>query len=79
MSMKKCLSGEHQDKQQNQEDSYNSNFMVLNPPSIKDDPEPQTAMHPRMLYEIMKQIKQNGSINSSEIVDLIGKFEDINQ
>ena len=32
-----------------------------------------------MLYEIMNKIKQSGSINSSEIVELIGKFEDINQ
>lgn len=77
MSMKKCLSGEHQDKQESKKDSENSNFMMVNPVVIKD--EPQTALHPRMLYEIMNKIKQNGSINSSEIVDLIGKFEDVNQ
>ena len=31
-----------------------------------------------MLYEIMNQIKANGSINSQEISELLGKFEDLN-
>ena len=52
--------------------------MVISPNNI-EEPESKFAMHPRMLYEIMNKIKQNGRINSSEIVDLIGKFEDVNQ
>jgi hypothetical protein len=32
------------------------------------------ALHPRMVYEIMNQIKANGSINSQEITTLLGKF-----
>ena len=41
------------------------------------DPEFQN-IHPRMIYHIMNHIKMNGSVDSSEIIDIISKFKDIN-
>ena len=35
-------------------------------------------VHPRMVYEIMKYISQNGKIDSSQIHEILVKFEDVN-
>ena len=35
-------------------------------------------LHPRMIYEIINHIKFQGKIDSSEIVDILGKFSDLN-
>ena len=58
LSMKKCLSGEHQDEQKI--DQKKNSFVVVSPTVIKE-PEPPVIedkkYHPRMLYEIMNKIK----------------------
>ena len=35
-------------------------------------------LHPKMLYHIMNHIKMNGSIDATEMLDLLNKFSDIN-
>jgi hypothetical protein len=35
-------------------------------------------VHPRMVYEIMKYVSQNGKIDASQIHDILVKFEDVN-
>ena len=31
-----------------------------------------------MLYEVMNQLKDKGSVNTNDLVDILEKFEDIN-
>ena len=31
-----------------------------------------------MLYEVMNQLKEKGSVNTNDLVDILEKFEDIN-
>lgn len=35
-------------------------------------------LHPRMMYEVMNLLKQKGSVNSHDLVDIVEKFEDVN-
>ena len=77
--MRKFSDLESIQKKKQQEDFVNSMKKCLSGEQNEPKESGKDKIHPRMIYEIMNKIKQNGSINSSEIVQLIAMFEDVNQ
>lgn len=41
-------------------------------------PEQFKNLHPRMLYEVLKHVKDYGSVNANQIAGILKEFDDLN-
>lgn len=58
-------------------DNHDLPTLVAKSSSLEPDSK-FSHMHPRMIYEVLKFVQQNGSINSSQLVEILEPFDDMN-